>query len=264
MMAIKTSHEPIKYKLNGNTYSRPYEEIQRQACLPGSLLLLNAKRELQQLDRYLYEDEASESIGWSIPTHVHDRVIEPFVYRMKPKYFFTSYVDHTEQISGGILAGPFIGGGLIALATASIMGLCAPWYLVGAVCLPSLVYLISGIKCFGQGICHLINHKEPYAKIEAKIAFQRGLSCFLMALLLPLACAIAFPLELIRFVARCVMTVVDLIKGVMPERVMLERVINEASQADFSLCPPYIKICFMQIQHSSFHALFLKNPNNAP
>ncbi len=201
---------------------------EKRSCLPGSLIL-NAIRNLQESDQYFTDSTEFIISGWSIPAHVYSRVIEPFVYRMKPKYFFTPYLYHSEQLPCGIVTGPLIGGGLIALITASIMGLCAPWYLVGVSCIPSLAYLYSGIKSFGQGVCHMFS-KDPDHLLKAKMAFQEGLGNFLIALLIPLACVLAFPIELVRFVTRCVMTVVEVVKNSL-----LESVAADISKADFSL-----------------------------
>lgn len=190
-----------------------YQSIRRGFCLPR-MLIHHIERELKDLDEYpiLGKETDDKPIGFNILLHVYDRVLDPLIYRIKPKYFFTPYTVTPHTFPGGLVAGLLIGGGEVSLLTLSMMGLATfAWpVLVTFVCLPSLAYLIQGVKCFGRAICALM--RSGTESIEAKQHFQRGIGCFLSALLLPLIFSIAFPIELVRFLTRSIMTVIDVAK----------------------------------------------------
>lgn len=191
-----------------------YRKWKQKACLLGSMIG-NVSRELLDFDRYVIghidENTTFQETAWDIGSHLYERVVEPFVYRMKPKYFFVSYLgEHAAELPGGCLSGLVIGGGVLALFTTGMLGLCAPWWAVGVCCLPSLIYLVQGIKSFGKAAC-IINSSQPDRHLRAKQELVRGCTCLLIALLMPVAFALVFPIELVRFLTRLVTTAIEAI-----------------------------------------------------
>lgn len=193
-----------------------YHQWRQKRCLLGALVG-NIHRELIDLDRYvsgqLDENNTFQETSWDVGAHVYERLIDPFFYRMKPRYFFSPYLgkDATNQFAGGCLSGPVIGGSVLALAVTAGLGLCSPWWGVGLCCLPSLAYLIQGIKSFGTAVC-ILNSNQDARHLRAKQAFLRGSSCLLIACMLPVAFALMAPIELVRFFTRLVATAIEAVK----------------------------------------------------
>lgn len=186
----------------------PVDSMRKKTCLPGQYIF-NANRESDDLDRYLVVQEEI-MVGWSIAAHLYDRLLSDTLYKLsRPRFFTSSYKGREAfQAISGCIVGPICSGLMMTgLASQTLLG---PLFVIGFCCLPSVNYLVKSVKCVIDAIDVAWNGTCPNQdSLHIKIHLQHALSCLMIALLMPLAWGICFPLELVRFITRTTATVID-------------------------------------------------------
>ncbi len=198
--------------------SDPDELIKRHSCLVRQLIE-SAQRELLDLDEYLYHID-HETHGWSISEHMYDRLIGPNLFKLNRSRFFTSpYLNGQErQALPGCLAGPLSTTLITVLLASTFSGAITPCIFIGFCCLPSIAYLINGIKWLKNATyLALCDDSASEKSLHIKINLQKALSCCFIALIIPFAWPMTFPLELVRFITRSISTIIELTKSSVSE-----------------------------------------------
>jgi len=213
---LELTPDDIKnYQLHENWFRlSPYEQFKKYSCLVGQIIG-ETQRELDDLDDYLRVNQA-QILGWSISTHIYERLVGPHAFKMsRPRFFTNPYESkHFQQVIFGFIVGPMATSALAGLLALSLSGVCSPVFFIGCCCMPSLAYLIKGIQCLIKAAslaCHPEQSKTPSLAIQFNL--ERAVSCLFIATLIPLSWSTSFPIELVRFISRSVSTGIELTKS---------------------------------------------------
>jgi hypothetical protein len=200
----------ISYEKWVSFLKSPNEFNKRASCLI-SQVVKSTIREMNDLDEYLRIDETGVTKEWSISAHIYDRLLEPNLFKLQRSRFFTApYLGELKQFKSGLLIGTSAIGVLLMTAVFDVI---SPLFFIGFCCLPSILFLIKGLMLIQHALkLSLYDTVTPDVETSIKMNLQKALSCFIIALTMPLVWSMAFPIECVRFISRTICTAVELSK----------------------------------------------------